>query len=229
MKKFNKAGYTAIYPKEGSIITDRFIEQLQTALIDTKRPTIPEEQIYRQYGYAKTVYIKTSRLKRIIEKNEALSGALITEEVKLSDIMAPRTGRLGGIRHGARMNAESYVRKTHQNEKTFIEEQRGEGYNPWPDRVKRWAVPVGLGAMVGSTAIVSGRMIGAATGVADRMADDIVTATSSDEGLDRVLERKAGRQPTSQVEPTDETGDKSFQDKEDERRENEQEERSPGS
>jgi hypothetical protein len=199
MSKFNKQGYTAIYPKAGEVLDEPFVIQLQRYLEKHKKDKLTEDHIVRNNdGIAMAVYVKTSQLKKVIEKDEGLNGLLITSKVTLTDIIDGPSLRLAsGPRRSARVPAAHYVQDTKENKNTFIEESVIHE-SELPDRIKKYGIVTGLSAMVAGVALVGGVLINRSTKLMDGVASDVVTATDIDtktgrnDGLQKVIEARSG-------------------------------------
>ena len=194
---FDKKDYTAIHAKQGGIIDESTVDWLK----NNAKLDVSETRIYRNGDdFAVTVYVKTSKLKREIPKDRYLCGLLETGECTLSDIVSEakrfRLSGTGTLR-SERISAQRYIDKTKKNESTFAKPQQSRE-SDWPDRIKRYGPLATVVGLTATGALLAGRILNATTGVGDKMAEDIVTATDIDysgntqDGLDRVTKKRSG-------------------------------------
>jgi hypothetical protein len=236
-EKFDRAGYTAITSKVGV----EFEERVVSRLLDNKKLGISEDHVFRSKaagGKVLAVYVKTSKLKREIEKNEGLCNTLINMDAELADIQAVRrtfSMRSDTIRSEPR-KVDDYIDKTKKNKNTFKKPRYQEEETDYKKRLKVAGIGVGI-AGIAATGMLTGRAINASGRMMQNVADGIVEATDIDysgkrrDGLDRQTEVVAGKKPPPRrIQKQVEENKKTFEEKENERekqREEEKKDQSP--
>lgn len=204
--EFYREGYTVIRPKGSDHFAEKFVDGVKSIAA----LKVDEANIHRDaQKQADEIYVKTSRLKREIEKElreekkwqanpatkpqgqrNSIAALLSNNSLNLHDLHAVRYNfrMKSSIEESEPVGGKKYVEKTEADKSTFVSVRKQGAPSSMPYWIKMGAIPVSLATVVGAGTFIAGRALRPAMGLVDGAGERIEGAAdfnSSGMGRDR--------------------------------------------